>query len=114
MAELPTSFLDSAFRTKVEYEESLKLPPAERLLSAADATLSCGKPATVHGEHHTYNHSYELAESVTCCCSAGSAAHLDTHAANCAGRCAAGRRRTRRPSRPRARARCATPPAGRT
>ena len=67
-----------------------KLPPAERLLSAADATLSCGKPATVHGEHHTYNHSYELAESVTCCCSAGSAAHLDTHAANCAGRCAAG------------------------
>jgi len=30
MSELPTSFLDSAFRTKVEYEESLKLPPAER------------------------------------------------------------------------------------
>ena len=27
---------------------------------------------------------------MTCCCSAGSAAHLDTHAANCAGRCAAG------------------------
>ena len=67
-----------------------KLPPEQRLLATSQATLACGKPASIVGAYHTYNHSYELAESVTCCCSAASAEHLGTHTAHCTDRCPAG------------------------
>ena len=67
-----------------------KLPPEQRLLTTSQATLACGKPASLVGAFHTYNHSYELAESVTCCCSAASAEHLGTHTAHCTERCPAG------------------------
>ena len=67
-----------------------KLPAEQRLLTTSEATFACGKPASVVGAYHTYNHSYELAESVTCCCSAASAEHLSTHTAHCTERCPAG------------------------
>ena len=43
-ALLPTSFLESAFPTKAEYEASLKLPPAERA-AAEVAAASKRAPA---------------------------------------------------------------------
>ena len=55
-----------------------KLPPEQRLLATSEATLACGKPASLVGAYHTYNHSYELAESVTCCCSAASSVVMPT------------------------------------
>ena len=67
-----------------------KLPPEQRLLATSEATLACGKPASLEGAYHTYNHSYELAESVTCCCSAASDEHFGTHVAHCTDRCPAG------------------------
>jgi hypothetical protein len=67
-----------------------KLPPEQRLLATSQATLACGKPASLVGAYHTYNHSYELAESVTCCCSSASAEHLGTHTVHCTDRCPAG------------------------
>ena len=67
-----------------------KLPPEQRLLATSEATLACGKPASLVGGYHTYNHSYELAESVTCCCSAASDEHFGTHTAHCTDRCPAG------------------------
>ena len=41
-ASLPTIFVDSAFRTKVEFEASLKLPPAERASAEREAAAEYG------------------------------------------------------------------------
>ena len=70
-----------------------KLLPSQVLHTTPLTTLSCGKPAAQAADgsgHLVYQHSYELHESVTCCCSFDAAAHVGTHAAQCGGRCAAG------------------------
>jgi len=70
---------------------STKLEPAQVLHTSAQTTVSCGKPAVeALPDTWVHQHSYELHEAVTCCCSASAAAHIDTHLAQCTGRCIAG------------------------